>query len=1203
MFSKTTRIWALLCLFLALQLAAAQSFHAVRLRDDNSIAATPSPTSVPEPVPTPTGKADGNNGDGKNDKQTGTNTKPPVTTTFTTSAIPTTTVYQTTINNGTYSTIPEGELPLKPRITPGWGVAGIVMIMTGLVYTLVGIKNRWIHSFFSTAYITSLGVAVLIVYVMNVPVSDAVQGGYVVAIILAGCALGVGSMFFKELTEGLGCALGGFCIGMWLLCLVPGGLLTAAAAKAIFIAAFTLVGFAFYFSQWTRDWAMIVLIAFGGATVVVLGLDCYSRSGLKEFWAYVWNLNDQLFPLGANTYPVTKGIRVETALVIIICLVGIISQIKLWRIVRDQREKKAAERAEGQRDLEAEEANVGRQIEEQTARERAEWERVYGDGTIASATASRFSDVGDIHSEKRLRSSHCPSTYAHSRADGIEMADMSDSNNSRVGVDGLMSAEAAKEGKITVRVASDDVGEDGEEILDEKAAESKAEGKRVSRNSTRNSKRTSRTDSKRGSRQQTVSPPPEVVPLPFTVPEDEEDTKSQGDRSSVATFADEDIVPPSRHRHSLVKRLSRNSVEMLRSFSQRSKQPDTHDRQLASGESSEELVEGNPFVIEDDRSSLAATVDDESVSGADRNSIVSVDKRKSIEITAELGKAEKKASHKSKNSTNAAVKEKETAPTQKEKSNTDKEKNTDTEKEKTTKSLKEKKSKSVLEKVKAFESVDTTKTAEVSKKTEEVEAEAKEAVDDKKTTAADASAPTEEESTPKDTEEAAAVATEKTPEEPAKEPAQEETPEPEQKRKSKAGPVTLTKDQLPKSLSKVALSYRTNEWAKHLSLADAPEPDEIHVEPMVESTKVTKEVARSVDVEDLQKTADEGALPPAAIKRSDSQLSHLSTARSTSRLNGKKDIPANLVLTGHASMDNNNTPTRSPISPQVSLNPVRSSSQILRRTSAGFEPIAEEHDAPAFSPAIPEENEEPTSGTMSPMTHQSETLPRPPVPGVVSYASPQTLLGQRETLLRNKSQGNLVSTSPEPTHAEAFGAGGSDAGSLFNYPMYAAAFSSDPDDVPLSARKEMMRQSSMMSLTPQQQSALQRSNSGVDASAESTQFNSHQPKRMSSVPTTAAREARLANFRQSVAQDLRTATPGIPSANQTPYASTSNLLNGVEVQRNHLINQKEAEAQRREMQRREKEWQDAMFDSRMRSGDLIDAHREVMRRMQNAAKE
>jgi hypothetical protein len=64
-------------------------------------------------------------------------------------------------------------------------------------------------------------------------------------------------------------------------------------------------------------------------------------------------------------------------------------------------------------------------------------------------------------------------------------------------------------------------------------------------------------------------------------------------------------------------------------------------------------------------------------------------------------------------------------------------------------------------------------------------------------------------------------------------------------------PANLTKDRLPASMSRAALSYRTNEWAKHLGHADTPEPDEIHIEPYGPGVD-TEEVPRYVDVEDLQ---------------------------------------------------------------------------------------------------------------------------------------------------------------------------------------------------------------------------------------------------------------------------------------------------------------------------------------------------------------
>ena len=65
------------------------------------------------------------------------------------------------------------------------------------------------------AYLTSLSVTVLIVYVMNPPVQDAIQGAYVTAAIITGCVIGGIAVVFPEVTEGLGCLLGGFCLSMW----------------------------------------------------------------------------------------------------------------------------------------------------------------------------------------------------------------------------------------------------------------------------------------------------------------------------------------------------------------------------------------------------------------------------------------------------------------------------------------------------------------------------------------------------------------------------------------------------------------------------------------------------------------------------------------------------------------------------------------------------------------------------------------------------------------------------------------------------------------------------------------------------------------------------------------------------------------------------------------------------------------------------
>ncbi|KAJ9267948.1 hypothetical protein DTO195F2_282 [Paecilomyces variotii] len=269
-------------------------------------------------------------------------------------------------------------LPLQPKITPAVGIAGVVLIVLGGIYALIGVKKRRLHIFLSTAFLTSLGVTVLIEYVMNPPVRNAVQGAYFVAIFVTGAIFGALALVFREITEGLGCLLGGFCLSMWLLELKSGGLLTSSGSKGAFIGAFSAGIYAVSFSHYTRPYGLVVATSFAGATAIVLGIDCFSRAGLKEFWLYLWELNANTFPLNTNTYPVTRGIKVEIALTMIIFAMGLISQFRLWKVVKERRKQQAMMKSEEEKKREEHEAELGRQIEEANMRDRALWESVYG---------------------------------------------------------------------------------------------------------------------------------------------------------------------------------------------------------------------------------------------------------------------------------------------------------------------------------------------------------------------------------------------------------------------------------------------------------------------------------------------------------------------------------------------------------------------------------------------------------------------------------------------------------------------------------------------------------------------------------------------------------------------------------------------------------------------------------------------------------
>ncbi|KAI1614033.1 hypothetical protein EDD36DRAFT_417882 [Exophiala viscosa] len=290
------------------------------------------------------------------------------------------------------------ELPLEPKITPALGIAGALLVIFGAINALIGVKNRLTQIFLSCGFLASIGATMLVEYVMSPPVSDAVQGGFFVAIFMAGVVFGGGALVFKEITAGFGCLLGGFCFAMWLLTLEAGGTVTSAAGKGAFIGVFCAAAWALSFSKLTKPYALIGSTAFGGATAFTLGIDCFTRAGLKEFWLYIWNLNDNLFPLNTNTYPLTKGIKVEIAVIVIVTIIGVLSQIRLWNVIRSKELNVEAVQQQDEQQKDAVEEALGRYLERQNEREKSAWERHYGDRLNSKRNTLLWQDR---HSRKR----------------------------------------------------------------------------------------------------------------------------------------------------------------------------------------------------------------------------------------------------------------------------------------------------------------------------------------------------------------------------------------------------------------------------------------------------------------------------------------------------------------------------------------------------------------------------------------------------------------------------------------------------------------------------------------------------------------------------------------------------------------------------------------------------------------------------------
>jgi len=885
---------------------------------------------------------------------------------------------------------------------------------------------------------------------MDPPVSNGLQGAYVVAITLTGLILGGAALLLVEMTEGLGCLLGGFCLAMWLLVLQPGGLLTSTAPIVVFIVCFTLAGWATSFSRYTRPYGLICLTSFGGATVVVLGIDCFSKSGLKEFWAYIWNLNENLFPLGATTYPLTKGMKVEIFVIIVLFLAGMASQSKLWNIIKKRRERRALDRLHDERNLRQEEEKVGRRIERANSRQRVYWEAVYGNKDHAP---SADSGIGSIMKEGH--GSTVTSTE-HSGERAIEMDEIS-SLPVMTGAN-LEQAKKGTENTTLVRVvAGDQPALEQPESQTPVAHDTNHLSPNPGNNSVRNSQLSpneveaphedsNRVPGQAGTRRNSKNDPhqtsagPAIVPLPFKVPEGDRD-----DSSSVATFADDD------NGNRFSRRFSQGS-ELLRSLSLKSQlKRDALSRPLST--STEKLVGHNG--IEDDRSSVAATVDEMTDDGDSRSlpelseHVIreqKVDQDISEEV-AQDGTVENPEASKTPATTNSVVNDEPQAPT--------------------------------INAV-APQSSAAQETSEIN---------------------------------PENGEKSA-------------------TPPQSEIAMSEPLPVALTKAALPPALPKVASSYRTNEWAKHLSNADIPEVEDIKLfQPPTEADSIPEEAPVVVHVKDLQQKPEPVITPPAV--RSTSQLSSYPFPPQIPRTNSYQSLDSSKAQ-----------PTNVPW-PQAVISRSASHQSLQQVTTQQMQPMR--------------------SYRNSSTPNVSQTLVESPIedsPGPL----PSSSVGQRETTLRNKSSFGFNSL---PTAPEAISRSSSDIRSS----KIRDSRLDDDENTSITARRSVMRQSTLSTLTPQLR--------------QNPTFDSHQPRRQSSTPVNGlSRDNQLAQWRASVQQDLQ--------ANVQPKKS-------LDKSRSALLQEKMIAERQKEIEQARKGMRENALDERMRKGDMLEAHREAMRRMQKEA--
>ncbi|KIY70986.1 hypothetical protein CYLTODRAFT_370112 [Cylindrobasidium torrendii FP15055 ss-10] len=281
-------------------------------------------------------------------------------------------------------------ITLETKVDPAFGVLGAVLIITGLPMAFWGHKNRW-TSFFLIGFYTFSLVCIVLILKFGVldaihPPSKTVRGMFMLASGIAGIVGGGIAIFFWKGARYLIGAWGGLALGWWIQCFRDGGLITNVGLRWVLYIGCAVVGFVLCTFPKIHYHILLISTAIVGATSVMLGVDCYTTAGLKEF--YIWNLGFvRLFPKYTNNgikFPVEQTMQIELGLMGAIALMGAAVQLRILNTL--QQKLKEIQEEQKKRDEEADlssTAQFGSILKEREA-----WEKEHGHGRMNSALSN-----------------------------------------------------------------------------------------------------------------------------------------------------------------------------------------------------------------------------------------------------------------------------------------------------------------------------------------------------------------------------------------------------------------------------------------------------------------------------------------------------------------------------------------------------------------------------------------------------------------------------------------------------------------------------------------------------------------------------------------------------------------------------------------------------------------------------------------------
>lgn len=298
-------------------------------------------------------------------------------------------------------------LPIQVTLDPSYGAAGAVFIISGIAMCFMGLRNRWTSYFLTGFYLVTICILLFILRFMPASnPSSKTKGLYLLAMFGAGILAGLLSMPLYYLSKYLVGALGGFSLAMTgeststtvhnsstVLFLHDDGLIPASLFVLRIILIFVLMIFGSILSTFKSIHGHVVLgsTAMAGAFFFILGVDCFTSAGLKEFIVFLWGFSS-LFP--SDHFPFAQGMQIEVGVIIAMTLVGVVVQLKVWDAVQKQRKSIEPNVKSIRHD---DEEAAAENLKAQLTTERDEWEKRHsniGDRVASPAATKRSQDEG-----------------------------------------------------------------------------------------------------------------------------------------------------------------------------------------------------------------------------------------------------------------------------------------------------------------------------------------------------------------------------------------------------------------------------------------------------------------------------------------------------------------------------------------------------------------------------------------------------------------------------------------------------------------------------------------------------------------------------------------------------------------------------------------------------------------------------------------